>query len=305
MSLRFTRGLLALSALALPAACSLVDTMDGYSGGKPSGDAGPVVDGGVDATQAACNEGSKSCGGACAPFAASNGCSAAGCDPCPGYPNAAGTCTSAGACALGPCVSGFADCDGKPADGCETQLDDDPANCGACGHVCSLPNATAKCAGSACAIDTCATDYGDCNKDPSDGCETSTSSDVAHCGACDTSCPTATSATFACVGSACAIASCATGTLSCDGNPINGCECGRIRARRRGRRMRCRRCGSRRIVRRRAVGAGARAGGTGGGRARESLWARMQGRAPEPERAEGRVGGPEEDRRTRGRRLRP
>jgi hypothetical protein len=45
------------------------------------------------------------------------------CDPCPALANAAASCT-AGACALGPCDDGFADCDGDPANGCES-----PAAC--------------------------------------------------------------------------------------------------------------------------------------------------------------------------------
>jgi len=40
-----------------------------------------------------------------------------------------------GACGVGGCVSGWADCNGNSTDGCETSLATSPS-CGACGHVC-------------------------------------------------------------------------------------------------------------------------------------------------------------------------
>jgi hypothetical protein len=45
------------------------------------------------------------------------------------------------------CPEGTADCDGNPANGCETDLKHDPKNCGACGHTCGPP---AHCAGGSC-----------------------------------------------------------------------------------------------------------------------------------------------------------
>ena len=44
-------------------------------------------------------------------------------------------CTS-GSCKV-TCDSGYGDCDGDPANGCEVNVDTDPSNCGTCGHVCS------------------------------------------------------------------------------------------------------------------------------------------------------------------------
>jgi hypothetical protein len=41
-----------------------------------------------------------------------------------------------GSCTIAVCDSGFADCNGDPADGCETNVANDPNNCGACGNVC-------------------------------------------------------------------------------------------------------------------------------------------------------------------------
>ncbi|MDP3275118.1 MAG: hypothetical protein Q8Q09_07965, partial [Deltaproteobacteria bacterium] len=49
--------------------------------------------------------------------------------------NQIATC-SGGAC-NNVCATGFADCDGNPANGCEVNLLSTPANCGACGNVCA------------------------------------------------------------------------------------------------------------------------------------------------------------------------
>lgn len=61
-------------------------------------------------------------------------------DPCTGVvcdpaPNAAVACVG-GDCVITACDAGFRDCDGNVANGCETSIQDDPRNCGRCGHVC-------------------------------------------------------------------------------------------------------------------------------------------------------------------------
>ena len=53
-----------------------------------------------------------------------------------------------GSCQDGVCHQGFVDCNNnKRTDGCETNVVNDPNNCGACGHVC---NAGQVCVGSVC-----------------------------------------------------------------------------------------------------------------------------------------------------------
>jgi hypothetical protein len=42
-----------------------------------------------------------------------------------------------GQCAVGPCLPGFDDCNGVPADGCEAELSADPSHCGVCGNTCA------------------------------------------------------------------------------------------------------------------------------------------------------------------------
>ncbi len=47
------------------------------------------------------------------------------------------TCT-AGICSIGACDTGFANCNGSAADGCEINLQTDASNCGSCGQACSF-----------------------------------------------------------------------------------------------------------------------------------------------------------------------
>lgn len=58
----------------------------------------------------------------------------AACKP-PG-PHQTSTC-SKGVCVY-DCAPGFADCNGDSTDGCETDLNTHPGNCGACGNACNL-----------------------------------------------------------------------------------------------------------------------------------------------------------------------
>ncbi len=128
-------------------------------------------------------------GGACgfgcnAGFGDCNGMGADGCETaltstathcgacgraCEPRANATASC-AAGACAYA-CATGFGDCDGNAANGCETALDASLTNCGGCGVVCSAANATAACVRGACAVGTCAAGFANCNALPADGCE--------------------------------------------------------------------------------------------------------------------------------------
>ncbi len=49
--------------------------------------------------------------------------------------NAAATGCASGACTVVSCVSGYGNCNGAAADGCESNLRTDPSNCGACGSA--------------------------------------------------------------------------------------------------------------------------------------------------------------------------
>ena len=174
-----------------------------------------------------CNAGFGNCDGLPA-----NGCeinltnSVANCgscgNVCPTPANATAIC-SASACGLGSCNAGFGNCDGNPANGCETNITNNVNNCGACGNVCSFANGTGACTASACTIASCNAGFANCDGNGANGCETNISSNVNNCGACGVVCSFA-NGTGACTASACTVASCNAGFANCDGNGANGCE---------------------------------------------------------------------------------
>ncbi len=181
-------------------------------------------------TLARCVDGFGNCDGS--PI---NGCEAAtsidvtNCGACGNrcsFANADASC-AAGACAMGACLAGFADCDGSPLNGCETNTAmGDVANCGACRSACPTPpvGVTAVCAGGACGLSapTCASDRADCDGEAANGCEVAIFSDVGHCGGCGVRCSD-TGGAARCMGGVCAIA-CSPGLGDCDGDVGNGCE---------------------------------------------------------------------------------
>ena len=64
------------------------------------------------------------------------------CDP----PNGTGDCAS-GTCDIVACETGFDNCDGSGANGCESRTGSDPDNCGSCGNNCRPPRC---CSGMCC-----------------------------------------------------------------------------------------------------------------------------------------------------------
>jgi len=136
--------------------------------------------------------------------------------------NGTAVCTMS-SCALGPCNTGFLNCDGKYASGCNVNGQTDVNNCGGCNKVCNLANATATCSAGACAIASCNSGFADCNKMPADGCETNTNTSTSNCGSCGSACVTP-NATPTCSNGTCGIGTCNPNFANCDGNVANGCE---------------------------------------------------------------------------------
>jgi len=138
----------------------------------------------------ACNAGFRDCD-----MNATNGCevdvqtSVTHCGACGArcdLRNATPSCQS-GRCAVLRCDAGFADCDGDPANGCETSTRT-PTHCGACRQVCAPANAAPTCADGTCRILSCNGTFADCDRDVANGCEVDLASDRAHCGACGRPC---------------------------------------------------------------------------------------------------------------------
>ena len=123
-----------------------------------------------------CDSGLTPCAGACVDLQAdSTNCGACG-TTC-SFPHASATCHD-GVCTLGACYAGFANCDSDPGTGCETDVRDDPANCGTCGTVCgqNLVCVNGACAAS-CGMQT-----------PCNGLCRDLQNDPANCGACGNAC---------------------------------------------------------------------------------------------------------------------
>jgi len=168
-------------------------------------------------TVGACNTGFADCDGM-----AANGCevdtrvtlsSCGTCgNACPARANATPTC-AAGACGIA-CNTGFGNCNGVAADGCEVDTRGSLTHCGMCGNACpARANATPTCAAGACGI-ACITGFADCNGIAADGCEVNLAVDAGHCGSCAIACP----AGATCTAGTC---SCPLGTSSCAGACVN------------------------------------------------------------------------------------
>ncbi|MDP3273782.1 MAG: hypothetical protein Q8Q09_01210 [Deltaproteobacteria bacterium] len=224
------RGVCASGCTAGQTRCgmSCVDTQNtlahcGACGNACASTANAVASCAMGACGSSCNAGFGNCDGN-----AANGCettltSITHCGACGrtcSYANGTAAC-SAGTCALASCQTGFGNCDGNPANGCETALNT-TSNCGACGSACTIANGTGTCGSGTCQVASCNAGFGNCDGNPANGCETALNS-TSNCGVCGRSCSYA-NGNAACSAGTCALASCQAGWGNCDSNPANGCE---------------------------------------------------------------------------------
>jgi hypothetical protein len=136
------------------------------------------------------------------------------------FPNATAKC-EASQCKLDACTSGFLNCDGNEANGCEVNAQTDPDHCGSCTQWCAGVNVIPTCSGGACQM-VCTTGYGNCNGYDADGCETPLNTAYA-CGSCTNKCQPA-NGVGACNAGICGVAACNTGYGDCNGQVSDGCE---------------------------------------------------------------------------------
>lgn len=174
------------------------------------------------ACETACGSSETCCDGSCA----NTQTDLMNCNTC-GYvcsvSNANPKCTG-GACGLASCKTGYTDCDGDPANGCEVHTAADVNNCGACGTVCNLQHASSVCLAGTCAIAACDPGWDDCDSDFSDGCEQNVSDNRSNCGGCGITCSDNHINTSACVDGQCS-GTCQAPYIDCNGLQADGCEC--------------------------------------------------------------------------------
>jgi hypothetical protein len=168
-----------------------------------------------------CPAGQTACGDTCVSLTSDvDNCGA--CDNQCSVKNGTASC-SGGKCGRAHCDSGFDDCNGNAADGCETDTGSSNANCGACGNTCSAGDnvTSASCSAGSCSI-SCKAGWADCDANAANGCETDTRDDN-NCGGCNMSCGRA-NASASCATGRCTLGSCNPGFGDCDNNPDTGCE---------------------------------------------------------------------------------
>lgn len=144
------------------------------------------------------------------------------CDNACDFAHAASMCNG-GACGMGACDAGWADCNGLTDDGCEKNVATDPANCGGCGHLCASANGAGTCTNGDCTF-ACLSGFGDCDKLDANGCETNLTNTVEHCQSCGNACVAQGGGTPYCFGSLCGESICPAGKADCNASPGDGCE---------------------------------------------------------------------------------
>jgi len=139
---------------------------------------------------------------------------------CSGLPRVLTVACVEDACVPLTCEHGYAHCDDRADNGCETRTTTN-ADCGGCGTLCAPPSAIGECSTGECRIVACTrADYDDCDDLVANGCESSLRTPT-DCAACDFPCQIEGAAASCATGS-CQPTGCPVGLGNCDGAP--GCE---------------------------------------------------------------------------------
>lgn len=125
-------------------------------------------------------------------------------------------------CEMLGCQRHRGDCDFQPFNGCESFLQRDLFNCGACGISCAhLSGSTAgRCEDGECVVAACLPGLGDCNEEPQDGCEQPLNH-PAHCGQCDRPCPGRNEDAYCDPNGICRVRGCLPGFARCGGQCVS------------------------------------------------------------------------------------
>ncbi|MDD1684722.1 MAG: hypothetical protein LUQ19_02395 [Methanoregula sp.] len=141
-------------------------------------------------TTAGCTAGKTLCNGVCTDLLTSNG----NCGSC-NYRCTEGQKCEGGRCVLSYCLKPNTLCSGV----CRN-LYTDMSNCGGCGNVCpsSVSHGTVSCQNGACKV-SCEQDYGNCDGNSANGCESYLKRDNNNCGSCGNKCQYPTSCWGSCL----------------------------------------------------------------------------------------------------------
>ncbi len=119
------------------------------------------------------------------------------------------------------CAAGFRDCDARASNGCETDLNGDALNCGACGHACPANGGKPVCVAGACGVSSCNFGFGDCSNQGT--CNYDLATDPLNCGQCGYVCSSA-HGKARCNAGTC-VTDCEAGYGDCNADGANdGCE---------------------------------------------------------------------------------
>jgi len=112
----------------------------------------------------------------------------------------------------------------KPCDGSCVPVDNPATGCAGVGcDPCLFDHGVALCIGGACALGQCENGFGNCDDVDGNGCETDTTTDPDHCGACGSDCAYP-HASGNCTSGSCSFGACLDDWEDCNDNIGDGCE---------------------------------------------------------------------------------